>query len=89
MVRAIKRHYYFEISRYTGLHKCISIMMSQDHSGLDSILIANEIRDLVKGEMPHCENVLISLLQQLPAVTLPISRGPPSPFDFGVLLQKE
>ena len=51
MLRGIKRHNFFEISRYTGPHTCLSAMMSQDHSGLDSTLIANEIRDLVK-EIP-------------------------------------
>ena len=51
MLRAIKRHDYFEITRYAGPHTCISAILSQDHFGLDYNFIANEIRDLVK-EVP-------------------------------------
>ena len=51
MVQGIKRHDYFEITKYNSSHSCISAMMSQDHSSLDSILIENEIRDVVR-EVP-------------------------------------
>ena len=51
MLRAIKRYDYFEITRYISPHACISAMLSQDHSGLDSNFIVNKIRDVVK-EMP-------------------------------------
>ena len=47
-LRAIKWADYFEITRYVGLHIYISIVLSQDHSGLSSNFIINEIWDLIK-----------------------------------------
>ena len=53
MLRAVQRktHNQFEITQHVGSHTCVSSILSQDHSALDSNLIANEIRELVK-EVP-------------------------------------
>ena len=51
MLRAVKRYDYFEIICYVGAYTCISAMLSQDHSGLNSNFIINKIWDLVK-EVP-------------------------------------
>lgn len=48
--RQKKSHGQFEIVRYTGPHTCVTAGISQDHSALDSNLIAQEIRDLVKAQ---------------------------------------
>ena len=37
----------FEITKYVGPHTCVSTVLSQDNSSLDSNLIANEILNLV------------------------------------------
>ena len=41
--------------------------------------LQQKIRDVVKGEMPHCQNVLISLLQELQA---PAMSQPDTPLDI-------
>ena len=51
MLRAIKRYDYFKITKYIGPHTCVSAMLSQDHFGIDSNFIVNEIQDVVK-EIP-------------------------------------
>ena len=48
MLRAIKRHDNFEITLYAGPHTYLSAILSYDHYGLDSNVITNKIRDLMK-----------------------------------------
>ena len=38
----------FEITKYIGPHTCVYPKLSQDHSQLDSTLIAREIQSIVK-----------------------------------------
>ena len=45
--------------------------------------LQQKIRDAVKGEMPHCQNVLISLLQELQA---PAMSQPDTSADAGNLV---
>ena len=42
-----KSHGMFEITKYAGPHTCVYPKLSQDHSQLDSTLIAREIQNLV------------------------------------------
>lgn len=49
-LRAIcsKKHGRFEITKYDGPHSCVYARLSQDHSQLDSNLIASEVRSVIK-----------------------------------------
>ena len=40
----------FEIKKYIGPHTCVYPKLSQDHSQLDSTLIAREIQSIVKRD---------------------------------------
>ena len=53
LFRSIKKinQNHFEITRYVGPHSCVSLILSQDHSGLDSNLIASEVLELVRKEL--------------------------------------
>ena len=41
----------FKITKYAGPHTCVSTVLSQDNTGLDTNLIANEILDLVNKDL--------------------------------------
>ena len=45
-----KTHRMFEITKYIGPHTCVYPKLSQDHSQLDSTLIAREIQSIVKRD---------------------------------------
>ena len=45
-----KTHGMFEITKYIGPHTCVYPKLSQDHSQLDSTLIAREIQSVVKRD---------------------------------------
>ena len=46
-----KTHCMFEITTYIGPHTCVYPKLSQDHSQLDSTLIAREIQSIVKSKV--------------------------------------
>ncbi|RYR49531.1 hypothetical protein Ahy_A07g036046 [Arachis hypogaea] len=50
MVSMISRKYYWVIRRYNGSHTCTRATISQDHSKLDSITIAEAIKPLVEAD---------------------------------------
>ncbi|KAL6342251.1 hypothetical protein AAG906_006874 [Vitis piasezkii] len=49
-VRCKKCHGMFEITKYAGPHTCVYPKLSQDHSQLDSTLIAREIQNVVQRD---------------------------------------
>ena len=42
-----KSHGLFEITKYTDLHTCVYLKLSQDHSQLDSTFIAQKVQHVV------------------------------------------
>ena len=45
-----KSHGLFEITKYTSPHTCVYPKLSQDHSQLDSTLIAREVQNVVQSD---------------------------------------
>lgn len=57
----LKTHDMFEITKYTNSHTCVYPKLSEDHSQLDSTLIAREIQNVVQRD----PNISIAALHQI------------------------